>query len=508
MPWATIKMMLVDWLYLAALGIGMALLSMAMDQMIEYMQTFQMLLMTLAGRSGSSGYDYLFTYLSWLGYTELLVICSAMFVHYVAPQAIGSGIPEMKTILRGVILKDYLTFRTLISKVVGLTLSLGSGIPIGKMGPMVHMAAIVANLLSNLAENFEGAYGNESRKAEMLAAGCAVGVACTFSAPVGGVLFSIEVTTMYFSVRNYWRGFFAAACGATVFRILRVIVFKSETTLLAMYQTHFPKDGFEPEELPFFALIGVFAGFLGVLFIAVYRGLVMFLRQNRFAKKFFQKNWIVYPIVVAFIVASITYPRGYGRFLTGRFKFTKTLYDIFSNCTWSKPLYSPESPHGCSSELFGSWMNHEGYGPYNVYIVATLFATTFLFLSALCNTMPIPCGMFMPIFVVGAAYGRLFGEIVSAIFPEGIPGGTDQPIFPGIYAVVGAAALSASITHSVSVAVICCEMTGQYIYIIPLMLAVIIANAVSTYFTPSIYDCIITIKHLPYLPDIPPSNAA
>lgn len=39
MPWATIKMMLVDWLYLAALGIGMALLSMAIDQLIEYMQT-------------------------------------------------------------------------------------------------------------------------------------------------------------------------------------------------------------------------------------------------------------------------------------------------------------------------------------------------------------------------------------------------------------------------------------------------------------------------------------
>lgn len=91
--------------------------------------------MNLADRTAKvhSGYDYIYTYLSWLGYTELLVICSAMFVHYVAPQAIGSGIPEMKTILRGVILKDYLTFRTLISKVVGLTLSLGSGLPIGKM---------------------------------------------------------------------------------------------------------------------------------------------------------------------------------------------------------------------------------------------------------------------------------------------------------------------------------------------------------------------------------------
>jgi chloride channel 2 len=39
----------------------------------------------------------------------------------------------MKTILRGVILKDYLTLRTFISKAIGLTLSLGSGIPIGKM---------------------------------------------------------------------------------------------------------------------------------------------------------------------------------------------------------------------------------------------------------------------------------------------------------------------------------------------------------------------------------------
>jgi chloride channel 2 len=39
---------------------------------------------------------------------------------------------------------------------------------------------------------------------------------------VAGVLFSIEVTTVYFAVRNYWRGFFAAVCGATVFRLLGV----------------------------------------------------------------------------------------------------------------------------------------------------------------------------------------------------------------------------------------------------------------------------------------------
>lgn len=44
----------------------------------------------------------------------------------------------------------------------------------------------------------------------------------------------------------------------------------------------------------------------------------MFLRQNNLAMRFFQTNWIVYPAFVSFFVASITYPRGYGRFLTGR----------------------------------------------------------------------------------------------------------------------------------------------------------------------------------------------
>lgn len=48
-----------------------------------------------------------------------------------APPA-GSGIPEMKTILRGVVLKEYLTFKTFVAKVIGLTCALGSGMPLGK----------------------------------------------------------------------------------------------------------------------------------------------------------------------------------------------------------------------------------------------------------------------------------------------------------------------------------------------------------------------------------------
>ena len=36
------------------------------------------------------------TYGVWTGYAILLVILSALFVRLISPQAIGSGIPEMK----------------------------------------------------------------------------------------------------------------------------------------------------------------------------------------------------------------------------------------------------------------------------------------------------------------------------------------------------------------------------------------------------------------------------
>ena len=71
-----------------------------------------------------------------------------------------------------------------------------------------------------------------------------------------GVLFSIEVTTTYFAVRNYWRGFFGAVCGAFLFR-LGAVWFKDEETITALFKTSFRPDfPFDLEELLAFALIG------------------------------------------------------------------------------------------------------------------------------------------------------------------------------------------------------------------------------------------------------------
>lgn len=69
---------------------------------------------------------------------------------------------------------------------------------------------------------------------------------------------------------------------------------------------------------------------------------------------------------------------------------------------------------------------------------------------------------------IGAAFGRLIGELMALWFPTGIAG---IPIAPGGYAVVGAAALAGAATHTISTSVIVFELTGQITHILPVMVS-------------------------------------
>lgn len=132
-----------------------------------------------------------------------------------APYACGSGIPEIKTILSGFIIRGYLGKWTLIVKSVGLMLSVSAGLCLGKEGPMVHIASCIGNILSYLFPK----YGkNEAKKREILSAAAAAGVSVAFGAPIGGVLFSLEEVSYYFPLKTLWRSFFCALIAAFVIR--------------------------------------------------------------------------------------------------------------------------------------------------------------------------------------------------------------------------------------------------------------------------------------------------
>ncbi|XP_050002425.1 chloride channel protein 2 isoform X3 [Alexandromys fortis] len=479
-----------DWIFLVLLGLLMALVSWAMDYAIAVCLQAQQWM------SRGLNTNILLQYLAWVTYPVVLITFSAGFTQILAPQAVGSGIPEMKTILRGVVLKEYLTLKTFVAKVIGLTCALGSGMPLGKEGPFVHIASMCAALLSKFLSLFGGIYENESRNTEMLAAACAVGVGCCFAAPIGGVLFSIEVTSTFFAVRNYWRGFFAATFSAFIFRVLAVWN-RDEETITALFKTRFRLDfPFDLQELPAFAVIGIASGFGGALFVYLNRKIVQVMRKQKTINRFLMRKRLLFPALVTLLISTLTFPPGFGQFMAGQLSQKETLVTLFDNRTWVRQGLVEDLELPSTSQ---AWSPPRA----NVFLTLVIFILMKFWMSALATTIPVPCGAFMPVFVIGAAFGRLVGESMAAWFPDGIH--TDSStyrIVPGGYAVVGAAALAGAVTHTVSTAVIVFELTGQIAHILPVMIAVILANAVAQSLQPSLYDSIIRIKKLPYLPEL------
>ena len=482
-----------DWTFLALLGIIMSFISYVQDIAIEFIAHARMYMFNQLDQ------HIFLQYLAWTTSPVMLILFAAGFCHIVSPQAVGSGIPEMKTILRGVVLGEYLSPKTMLAKSIGMTATLGAGMPLGKEGPFVHIASIVATLLGKLATTFNGIYGNESKNTDMLAAAVGVGVACCFASPIGGVLFSIEVTAAYFAVRNYWRGFFAAVFGAMTFRMISVWVGEIDTLVAVFptgYSVEFPYD---PRELFLFALIGAMCGLGGSFYVYAHRRYVLWMRANKKLTAFLQKNRFIYPTLITWFVTTMTFPPFLGQFQASDIGTHHQIGILFSNYTWTR------DPQEMSVD---EWDHVKHFiTPYSgVFINLPIFIVGQFVLSILAATLPVPTGVLIPSFKMGAAFGRMVGEAMHIWFPHGLRENMVSNIIPGGYATVGAAAFTGAVTHTISISVIIFEMTGQITHAIPILIAVLVANAIASLLGPSCYDSIILIKKLPYLPDILPSG--
>lgn len=159
-------------------------------------------------------------FLLWTLFSLVLAAISGAIVHFVGPFSAGSGIPAMKSILSGVRLKHYLSYRTLIAKAIGIICAYSAGLFVGKEGPYVHICAALAYQLSRF-KIFERIKKNEGLRFQTVAAGCAAGLAVTFGAPIGGVLFSVEVTSTYYLITSMSKAFFTAVCAALCVRLLK-----------------------------------------------------------------------------------------------------------------------------------------------------------------------------------------------------------------------------------------------------------------------------------------------
>ncbi|KRY52104.1 Chloride channel protein, partial [Trichinella britovi] len=489
-----------DWMFLAVLGILMGTFSFGIDNCVRKLRSFHFFLIYQSVKWG-----VVFQWCTWVGFALFLILFAAGLCHYVAPDAAGSGIPEMKTLLRGVVLKEYLTFRTFIVKVIGLTMALSSSLPLGKEGPFVHIASHLATLLSKWTIFMPHAQEDSYLNKEILAAACAVGVASTYGAPVGGVLFSIEVTSVFFPLRNYWRCFLASLCSAIVFRLLTV-AFAEAATVEAFCPTSFPAEfPFDILYLIPVCLLGAMCGLFGAAFIHLFKLWTKLIKQTKWVLNITKRSLFlspfIYPALVVLFIATLNCPALYGKYFAGGLTSKESVEYLFQNFSWTNV---PKN-----STINDNMNKYWSLEKTNLFLPLTLFTINMFWMTAMSITMAVPSGTFIPIFVTGAGFGRLFGEIIPMMFPNGLPTINDVPnITPGGYAVIGAAAFSGSVTRAISTSVVVIEMTGQTTYFLPTIIAVLVSNAVCSRLENSLYDTIICNKKLPYLPPIPPTSSA
>lgn len=82
--------LLYDFISLAVLGIAMAIISLLMDLAIEKLEDLHVMMIdTMISFITGSG-RIIVTYLVWVLFAVILTSGCSIFVHYVAPQAIGS----------------------------------------------------------------------------------------------------------------------------------------------------------------------------------------------------------------------------------------------------------------------------------------------------------------------------------------------------------------------------------------------------------------------------------
>ena len=330
-----------------------------------------------------------------------------------APEASGSGIPHLEAVLHRY--RELHWKRVLPVKFFGGALAIGGGLALGREGPTVQMGGTVGAAVSNWLKA-----GTRDRLI-LIAAGAGAGLAAAFNAPLAGVMFVLEEVQKDFRQAVFGSAFIAAAVADIVARFAsgQLPVFRIPS---------YPVP--DLMALPAFAVLGLAAGLLGVVYN---RSLIGTL--NLFAKV---------PPKFALLAAA----------LVGA---------VVGLVAWFSPAAVGGGHHLAETFLAG----HTALA-----VIPLWFLLRFVLSMASYGTGA-PGGIFAPLLVLGALIGLGVGEVTHLFFPHLVP-------IPAIFAVVGMAAYFTAIVRApLTGIVLIIEMTGNYAQMLPLLVACFCAYLVA-----------------------------
>ncbi|MFO1161175.1 MAG: H(+)/Cl(-) exchange transporter ClcA [Reyranellaceae bacterium] len=365
-----------------------------------------------------------------LGSTTLTIVLAAIIAatavtlafiltDRIAPEASGSGVPQVEGALEGV--HEIRWRRILPVKFVGGVLSLSAGLVGGREGPTIHMGAAIAAFLAERLRFIRLDLHT------MLAAGAAAGLAAAFNAPLAAILFVVEETRkqFHYTFRSYVAVIVASAASA----------FGMELVGGTAPQLRLDTHAMPLLLLPVFMLVGAGLGALGVVFNST---LVLALDWR--AATFKRWPWL-YPVIVGAAIGALT-------------------------------IVLPLAVRG------GETLIPQMVASSEPFLILVLIALVRFAGTMASYPVGVPAGIFSPLLALATVVGLVAAQIVEAVLTAAsIP---VPPLMGAAFAVAAMGGLfSATIRAPLVGVVLVVELTGGYELILPTLITCVTAHVVA-----------------------------
>ena len=322
------------------------------------------------------------------------------------PLISGSGIPQVSGLLTKKV--KFKWFGELVTKFVGGILAIGTGMSLGREGPSVHLGALVGSGVKEIAKR------SEVEEKYLVTCGASAGISSTFNAPLAGVIFSLEELHKFFSPLLLICTLVASGTSNFVSR------------MILGSHTSFQYNFILPKGIPYyiFALITVIFCIIITITGKAFSYFLLLIQKSYKKLKLNKYVKMALFMVMAYIIAV-----------------------FFSDITGGG--------HELIEEMFGK----------NVLLRTVIIILVLkFFYTMLCYATGAPGGIFLPMLVIGALTGKVYGEILNHYFS--IP----SEIIVHFMLLGMAAYFTAVVKAPITGITLILEMTGNFSYLYMLII--------------------------------------
>ncbi|WP_145574110.1 H(+)/Cl(-) exchange transporter ClcA [Yersinia mollaretii] len=409
------KTPLVILIMAALVGVVTGLLGVAFDRGVDWIQ--QQRLATLAKVADSAILVWPLAFIM----SALLAMVGYFLVRRFAPEAGGSGIPEIEGAMEE--MRPVRWWRVIPVKFIGGLGTLGAGMVLGREGPMVQMGGNSGRMIVDIFR-----LRSPEARHSLLATGAAAGLSAAFNAPLAGILFVIE------EMRSQFRYSLVSIKAVFVGVITSTIVYRYFNGERAIIEVGKLSD-VPLNTLWLYLLLGIIFGAVGVMFNAL-----IFRTQDLFM-----------------------------RFHGGDWRKLVLIGGLLGGMCGLLALIHGEAVGGGFALIPIALAGNFSIGMLIFIFIARVITTL------LCFGSGAPGGIFAPMLALGTILGTAFGLTCAHFFPEyGIEAGT--------FAIAGMGALfAASVRAPLTGLVLVLEMTDNYQLILPMIVTCLGATLIAQF---------------------------